>query len=297
MQLNHTLTLNHAMVDWLTITSFDHAFFAFWDEKIRKGTKSFSEKNIPRYRGVLSNIANGHVSAFVGNQNGRTHYMVHLAGEIANEYFEVATQAIRQGIAKCTRIDLQITSLLPDDWNQFSLLGRLKKMGRSVGWYESKDRDGAELSTVYIGSRKSDRFIRLYIKPLKGDRNGLRFEVQMNGERAQSCCRALMDRQDDFRAVKSGMLLERIHHCNDARMAAIFEPMLGKEAIAVKVKIVKNDNTTVEWLLFQCLPVLERILSSHDNPDSIARHYQSALNRHKIRMQNEPIKSTKKNEN
>lgn len=285
MGVSHGITINHPMVDWLTLTSRDKEFYKFWRRRIDKGTAPFVEKNIPRYRGIVAKLANGNVSSFVGEQNGESHYMVHLSGEVANEDFLTCANQVQQGIAKCTRIDIQVTAVLPDDWSQFKLLVEMKRKRRTVGWYESKDRDGSELSTVYIGSRKADRFIRVYVKPFKGDRNGLRFEIQHNQARAGAAFRSLLDPRG-FNVAKREILSDRIVATKSDKLAELYLPIVGKDGRPVRVTVAKSDDTTVQWLLFQCLPALERILNSHGEPDSIARHFQAALDRHNRRLKN-----------
>ena len=121
-----------------------------------------------RYRGTMVGTPLGTVSW--GSRGGvgeePLEYCAQVSGFIADTFFCHVTGTGGEGIRKCTRLDVALT--LP--------LGKLDHIGerdRVRGYVkEDNNRDG----TVYRGTRKSDRLMRIYQKG-EGD---VRLEVQFN---------------------------------------------------------------------------------------------------------------------
>ena len=176
------------LADWLNLTSFQDSDWELFLDYFgtMKTLFGYEVKNqsLRGYKGMLMLPEEGG-SIFMGvaAQNGKPHYLLSIAGYLADG-------ALRHdfGSARCSRIDLQLTFPKPADYSARSLKDELlssvdnarNREVRKIGLVES---DGYD--TIYIGSRKSDRFTRLYIKELD-DGDYLRYEVELKGRVARS---------------------------------------------------------------------------------------------------------------
>lgn len=116
-----------------------------------------------------------------GEQNGRRHHVLSASGSLA--------ERMRKTLMKldgfyCTRLDLQITIPKPD-WVE------LPKLHKSLGKKRTTLISSKENDTLYIGSRNSDKFARLYEKPL-GEQMHLRMEFELKGKLAAGAWNAIL---------------------------------------------------------------------------------------------------------
>lgn len=114
-----------------------------------------------------------------GEQNGRRHHVISVSGHLS--------QRMQAGLAKQskwygTRIDLQVTILKPE---KLSLPKIQKRMGKKTATLISSETN----DTLYLGSRTSELFTRLYEKPL--DQMYLRLEFELKSTRARACWDAI----------------------------------------------------------------------------------------------------------
>lgn len=118
---------------------------------------------------------------FLGDaeQLGRKHWLCIASGMSAALLFNEASFLP----AKCSRIDLQCTTPLPQGWNHRDAYESIKRAKPALSVTIVESGDGFD--TLYIGRRSSRRFIRLYIKPDAAGKAWLRFEVEYKKELAQ----------------------------------------------------------------------------------------------------------------
>lgn len=105
--------------------------------------------------------------------NDKEHYVVKTSGSFADEF---ATWFLSLECADsfyCTRIDVQRTKSIPDWWDVRLLHDELHECS-TVSMIQSESG-----STLYLGSRTSDRFTRFYEKDLDGKL--LRLEIELKG--------------------------------------------------------------------------------------------------------------------
>lgn len=116
-----------------------------------------------------------------GEQTGRRHHIVSASGSLA--------ERMRKSLMKldgfyCTRLDLQITIEKPA-WVD------LTKLHKSLGKKRTTLISSEENDTLYFGSRESDKFARLYEKPLN-EKMYLRMEFELKGNVASGTWNAIL---------------------------------------------------------------------------------------------------------
>lgn len=114
-------------------------------------------------------------SAFhgTGNQNGKIHHICHISGDTAEEWANHLKLAVPGDGVYCTRLDVQTTILCPKEYDSLAFYERSKRVARSIV-------KNPETSTVYIGARSSDLFMRLYEKIIL-ETMYLRMEFELKG--------------------------------------------------------------------------------------------------------------------
>jgi hypothetical protein len=179
--------LNRPMLDWLTLTSYGNKL-------ARKGTavlaglpEPFARKVIC-YDGLAADAADGGCFVGQGEQNGRYHCMLQLSGVLADRVgpMLIGGHETGEGIGNISRIDLQIT--IAEQLDLDALAGALVgKIRSQVTIYRTLQ--GAQVGdTLYIGSPKSDKRIRMYHKA-----GGTRAEIQYRRDYAASAAGMIRD--------------------------------------------------------------------------------------------------------
>jgi len=254
------LILYSALLDWLTVTSFEDEFFKYWEKRLNKRVSEIDvkESKVLQYDGYMHALPGG--TAFLGTavQKGTFHYMLRLSGYAAEEHKEPVYSQVRQGYAKATRVDLQVTVEKPGKWSQWDLLCRLKDAGRTTGWVESKS-FGDAYETVYVGSRKSERFTRIYVKK-SGKTMLLRYETEYKGRRARAVLKALARTETPARFLR-----HELHKTTrDTKLAELYESCLaGAKPLNIKLSVESSVEKTEGWLIGQVLPAFTRHINDH----------------------------------
>jgi len=164
--------------------------------------------------------------------------------------------AAHQG--KCTRIDLAVDikdGLLTPDYLRGEYVN---------GLYEGRQREwalmtGGKGATLYIGSRSSEKYLRIYDKAAQMHEDGawLRIELECKGEAAKAG--AWLMRSDGNAAIPeiiNGFVKFKTREWVDA---------MGECANMDALKGEKKMTDTKRWLLEQIAPILARI--ARDNPE------------------------------
>jgi len=116
-----------------------------------------------------------------GEQNGRRHHVVSASGGLAER---MRKSLMRLDGFYATRLDIQITVEEPG-WVD------LAKLHKSLGRKRTTLISSEENDTLYFGSRESDKFARLYEKPL-GEKMFLRLEFELKGKMAAGSWNAIL---------------------------------------------------------------------------------------------------------
>lgn len=266
------IDLYAGLFDWLTLTSYEPLFYRHWLPYLMQQDDRPEESKVMQYQGHVHSIPGG--TAFLGAaiQKGADHYMLRLSGHAAELNKDWALSQHRQGYIRCTRCDLQITVPMPSDWSQWALLTRLKEKGRTTGWIESSVR-GRGSQTVYVGSRTSDRFIRVYVKPA-GKSDLLRLEVEYKGDRSNTVIREIARGKG---TVTQFLLHELQTTLRDDALSLLYEPSLsGAKPLNVRLKVATSLEKQERWLLSQVLPAFTRHVNDHSSNGRVLAAFYAA---------------------
>lgn len=253
------MILNKAMVDWLTVTSFgdflgQHVASLVEESDEYKGRWK-REKRL-QYEGVSRD------GVFIGDaiQRGKRHWMVQASGEIADW---LAPRIHGDGY-NVTRLDLQVTIRKPYTFDSRQCYDRL------TGW-ESGGRQrnvsivqsGDGYDTIYVGSRSSDRFTRIYIKPTDSLVDCLRFEVEYKADHAKSIFNGLRGGYADINDILA-LEVESMPELTGGATAQFLSVLEGKPS-KPPIKRVAAQSSTLEWLRKQVTPTIKRLANDHEH--------------------------------
>lgn len=183
-----------------------------------------------------------------GNQQDKVHCVLQASGS--------ASQRLLNGLKKldgwyCTRIDLQSTIVHPGDMPLRHVRDRIDKPNLTL--IESQQND-----TLYLGSRGSSFYMRLYEKPL--EQKYLRLEFELKAERARACWIAIVQGEPLSRIYK--YYLDRTGLPLDV-MKLFSDPETDATAESMRAEIASNNAKKLRWLLSLDAAVMEA-LANHE---------------------------------
>lgn len=206
-------------------------------------------------------------------QGGRTHEMLAAWGDLAHSVGHLVAGAQKRGMrVKVTRLDVQITEatgvavdlpalgqVLRDQWDNSGPRGGRKP---KVAWFDSED----GLHTVYVGSRTSRVFTRLYNK-LSEEDVYLRAEWEYKQEAAEAAW-------DTFR-VNGSEGLRRLVAAELNRFPDGARPYLKalehhRDPAAVRqVLMIEDpaDAATMQWIRTSVATCIGRMLKTEHEPE------------------------------
>lgn len=255
-----------AKLDWLTLTSFEQYAYGTWKDLFPR--ESMQDAKVLQYVGKSVRMLNG--SAFIGTamQGLRAHHMLRLSGgsshmALFDDPLSRLTPGILDGWAKATRADIQLTILWDGDahddmWRAFNRLQRASS--GTVGWAESQNERWGKLATLYIGSRTSQQFMRLYMKPDE-DNMRVRVELELKGNKAASAIRQCVRR--DGQSMLDSWLLNHMQKNGDEIFTPFINALSGVQPERI-VSDARDEPKTKQWLIQSVLPAFTRYIMSHD---------------------------------
>jgi hypothetical protein len=185
--------LDTLCLDYITLTSYD--------TQLLEATARYIISRIPEHMPTAKNrmqyaglVCDG-VFYGVGRQHQGLHAILQVPGYRAWNA-ALAAQLGPEGV-RCSRFDLQVTidaALVPSIERLFDTLNSAdtaawNHTGPRPKLQHIRNSDGYD--TLYIGTRTSELFRRIYVKPIEG-KDYVRFEVEIKGNLA----RALWERRD-----------------------------------------------------------------------------------------------------
>ena len=212
----------------------------------------------------------------IGKQGDSDHYMIVFSSEIAEYYRTHVCTDVREGRARCTRFDVQVTLEQPDNWSQMGLAGWVDGVSGSMRYEKSQSgKNGEQLATVYHGSRKSDRFARIYQKQLNDGDVCLRFEIQHNKKRAN---KALIMSCDEMGAM-GGMIAERVNKLGHVKLRdAVMRSLGSVEEVKVTVRVDKGREKKMRWFKEDIIPLLmDEIRIGDEISDGLFKAFYDAI--------------------
>ena len=256
-------------IDWLTLTTFYQRSILEADALVHSmvGDSETRPARVMQYEGRSGD------GFFFGEaeQRGKPHYMLRLSGDLADRFM---FHPLKPGM-ECSRIDLQIT--LP--WDDYAY-PVFRDSQQAISIYEMKKGQRARkvntilnvdgFCTMYIGSRESERFYRVYIKE-HGDDLFLRFEVEFKSKSGLAG-RLYRELVKDKQKVVSRIMGELSTLPHDDPLVNPFLVHMGNiDGDVMEQGRERNDpNTTLLWLSRQVSPAFRRVLANEDTRDRAA---------------------------
>jgi len=262
-------------VDWLTFTTYQNDHFQGWQlwQKTLSGEKKAGK--IRMYDGEWVG------SSFIGQgrQGSRPHGLIRVSGSESNQAFY---DLLEIGFDKCTRLDIQFTTPLPEGYKARKFFDDL--MACQAGEYQRAlelIENGEGLDTVYVGSKKSDRFARFYVKENDGLRY-LRFEIEHKDTWAEIVTKNLKSGG----ATMAGVMLDFLNTVkldDDQGIIALFTGLLDSFKAGLKCpKHLTDDDSTMTWIMEQVTPAIIRLLNDHEWGLVLRNHLQKLLDDREI---------------
>lgn len=255
------MIVNSAALDWLTLTTFDPDVA----ERFFRAQNLSPTDDEPRHETVRGYSGHRYVtdigSAFLGRgfQNGRDHWRLDIEGELADLLYQPLV-----GFGKCTRLDIQVTLKQHQWYRGRNFVDRLRKadwdkVGSSPG---VKMIDGEDdMSTVYIGSRKSGKMHRWYIKLNDVGERFLRFEPEYRKENANQVWLSFQA-DGSLHSWLRGEWLWLPDEVRRWRALIPFRDFMASGASNRPTKVSKESNT-MNWFLKSVVPALYRLCRDH----------------------------------
>lgn len=256
-------------IDWLTLTTYsgkERLLMLRLLEDFIKG-RATSESKVMQYDGKRGE---GYFIG-TGKQKGKEHYMFRLSGDLSDT---ITWQQLRPSL-DCSRIDIQLTLPLPCElhevFDHYISLIRATKAAEDEKIPRGRKVDGPVnpdgFCTMYVGSRESERFYRLYVKENSG-LYFLRFEVEYKGK--DSFAGRVW--RDTSRLPESIVtyLKGEIDTLPDHPLTMPFKDHLsGVPGEVMKQERLREDpQKTLAWLRKQVSPAIRRLLGNHDTRDA-----------------------------
>lgn len=276
---------SRTIVDWLAVT-YD------WENipSLSKGVEYLSVQNllvwlgqapdlfrqdVARYGYAIGMKATDNVTVYLsepGSANGV--HIVYPGSALTPMRTRNALMHMAAHNGKCTRIDLSVDvrdgTLTPQTLRNMYVDGRYSGRGRS--WSLMEGTNGA---TFYIGSRSSEKYMRIYDKAAQTGTDGawLRVELECKGD-----------------AARAGAWL--VNHNGTSVIPEIINDFvkfddpewtdaMGNAAMSDALKGEKKMSDTRKWLLESVAKTLAREINS--DPDFIHLFFE-ALNRHESQL-------------
>lgn len=164
---------------------------------------------------------------------------------------------------KCTRIDLAID--VPDGQELIETISKMAETRSFRGTAHTattiRSSDGEGL-TIYVGSRISERFVRVYNKSAQLGQQGhwTRIEVEIKGDSARAVARAILGAGNGGLDMVARSVISRVCTFDCPSWQKVFE---GETLTIGTPKI--EEKATEEWLLGQVVAALVKF--ERQNPD------------------------------
>jgi hypothetical protein len=246
----HTPQQNTAILDYIRLASWDWEEYAKTLGKIMGSWKGgWKQSKWLQYSGWRKE------EFFIGfgEQHQKRHTVAGVSGSLSQRMFE-SLKAMSSWYA--TRIDVQVTIYCPDDLVLSDVRDRCKNKNTTL--IESQFND-----TLYLGSRESEIFTRLYEKPIVDKL--LRLEFELKGSRARKAWTALCN----------GELVEKIflYYLRKSMLpediARMFESYDVAATTEIMNQIKEHDNDKV-WKWIEGLDSsMEKNMANHQIGESV----------------------------
>jgi len=252
-------------IDWISATFTDEGALSFV-KYLKMEALPRTKHDKGRYGYDISQRYDNGVVAYWSSKEGSTGVHFVISGGVLSDMASKGVNlhsllsAIRAAGGRTSRVDVA-WDVIGFDLNWVGL-GSPKRDNNGKGGRPLKqslvtsDNDGW---TMYVGSRQSERFLRVYNKTAESEsdvKDWVRFEVEIKGEKAHAfgwhCGEGTIS---DMQAFARGMLKE----------TCVFEHEVYTEIMKDEVKQMslpkKSSRDTFGWLLKSVVPAIARLIA------------------------------------
>jgi hypothetical protein len=259
------------LIDWLQVTSFSGHLYDRGVEYWKRSAADVQDgAKVLQYVGSRASFNDG--TFFVGSalMGHRPNNMVVVSSSLADVLFMEFTRHMNQ--INIPRLDVQITVKKPHWYHQKATQIELDEAGKLSGMAMSHS-NGIELRTLYIGSKESDQFARVYEKLTHDNEKLIRLECVVKDKRAWSLARMIRNDKDNRTSILAGYLLKRVFGAKSKSVITLFERKLrgytDKTHTARIERVTNSTDRTIDWLMSSCVPSIGRVLNDHDSDRKI----------------------------
>lgn len=238
-------------LDWLTLATYK--FKAYTDLAAILRRNYYGEwygGNWLQYKGYRSKLGMFYGDAV--QSNNKTHYVMQVSGEISQEIATLLLKMPDPLSWYATRMDLQKTIPMQEWWNVRHLYDWIKENGKTASSVQSDSGD-----TLYIGSRQSERFTRIYEKDYGS--KWLRLEIELKQGHARNAWEHLVN----------GKAPNEIYQAHLEKLpipSRVYESYFDNTGDDLDISLDRqesDDMSKMRWLK-TLLPTLEKMAGSHN---------------------------------
>lgn len=249
------MSIQRAYIDYLRLATWDDSQALLITGELRRSIPKWRIGFWLQYKGWF-----GDNSFYgVGEQNHKRHYVFRTAGSSSSVLFNLAD---KHDAVYCTRLDVQVTIKLPSQYNPFTVFETQKEITPG----KVTIIDSPTGSTIYLGSRTSDKFLRLYEKQYD-DGQYLRLEFEFKGKLARAV-------YETMRSTKAGPTAVFQNYLPKFGLADYVMKWFdtGTDAEPLRIKIEHNEDThkKMAWLASLTNTVI-KMGNDHDTGDFVVR--------------------------
>lgn len=279
------MIVGKSSLDWITLTSFERQPMRRVADDVLRYLKAKNEVAKPSKIMQYEGNTWVHQGIFMGmaNQGSREHMMIRVSGESA----ELALPALWRNRAdigdECvtaTRVDVQLTLMsVSQESDHITSLYRscaqaMRDGAKGANPHGSKvtliDGDNGEC-TLYIGSRQSERYMRVYQKKSREGELYTRLEIECKGTVAKSLVRMLAAGEREAQRCMDSMIAKAVTMFGSATLMASFRSHIAVVSIGntpVGSRSVSEESSTLRWLATDVHAAVGKLSASHDYRDA-----------------------------
>ena len=172
---------NAPKLDYISLTSASDNWYTLVDNTLERDFHIYGERDritsFEQYKGFRHK---GGAYLGRGVQMGLPHYVLNIPGEHANAWLYTRSGVVFNGVdrlhvARCTRLDIQVTFAIVDGWDA----REVSKIWQDNGVRARLVEGGDGMDTIYIGKRTTGHMWRAYVKEDMFGNRYLRFELEL----------------------------------------------------------------------------------------------------------------------
>jgi hypothetical protein len=223
-----------------------------------------------QYQGHCQILPDGSIFWGVGQQQGNDHFLMQASGSAADRVARWLMVNEERSDFNITRLDLQLTVPIPSWFNARHFLDALR-----VGDWKGRRRKATMIDnygddTVYIGSRQSDKFCRVYVK----EEDFLRLEFEYKKGKADAVYWML--KRHGIEKAGAGLLHGEVLQLPEHPVTELFLENLSNYEKMIAIT-EKRPSSRFRWFVKQCAPAIQTLLRDHDAGDATRRVLEDLL--------------------